>query len=1411
VLDNYAFDPNGSFSEDPAIDYEMAGDVPVLNVYQTLIAHNGSLAGTYPYDFVPDLATCIPGSSQCSTLYGAPLTDGWNYTFVIDPSARFYDPGTGRSFSVYPVDVLFSLARTCLFSTMPSYGSNPGWLLCQALLPQGSQTYDSGFHSPLNSTPTNILNAIVMNSTICPSIAISSGHGCITFYTGYSKQFWSYFLELVSDALGGSIMSCLWATANGAGLPGFSCGAHSNPTGFADTAWDSYAISLGPLGSDYAGNATYPVAAWATYLRWHMVGSGPYYLSNLSVGASYQLKASPAWTGTDCSWTGCIPAAFAMKTVNTVWETKASTGETALNNSQADIASVPVTDIASVLVPMIDKEKVTFSSIPSMNIFFTNFDFDFNQSGAQGILPGGYTLRAPSDLFQDLAFRQFVVHAYPYQTVQSSYNTLDGIVTQNLYGGAIPLGMGDYYPTNISWANQDPGTPPITSPLSPAYWWSQVQSETGPGAIVRSACTSIKPCIFPFATYQSSSVPDAVQDKWMGEVSTYSGGAITPVVVDLTFPQLVDDAFSPPGVNPLPMYEFGWAADYPDPTDYVDPIYLPDGSFTYGDALNESLVVSGSYASNCPDGYVWDVAAVTAACQGTAYSNMVKLLDQAAGEYVPGQRVFLYNEAEHIAQQLGIFVPDPGQQNVIVVAASWLSDSNASLNVNPAVGAEGVYTWYTVQYAPIKPAIYSFTATPTLANPNSPVTFVVRANGGNSSLSYSYSNLPGGCVSANLSILTCEPTSTGSFNVIVQVIDRLGNYAIGYTNLSVVGAVNTLSSVSVSPGSVSVPAGGSATFTATPGCNGACPTGTTYVWALNKNSLGNLNSSSSDRVRFTAGTTLGTVVLFVNATLGGITDVSQPTRITILPAVSSLSIDPGSDSLLSGAKAIFSATVGCTGGTCPGGIAYSWNVTNSLIGKLNATNGPVVSFTALNVSGTVGLFVNATLNGATMRSSPAVITVTVPGLTSVAINPSSVSVLVTKSQVFSATPTCNTACPSGIVYSWHLTDSAMGSLSPITNASVNLTAGTTIGMVGLFVNATLNGVVKESSATITISSSIPIITSVAISPTNGTPQTGGSIVFSASPSCGGGNCPLGTTYKWSLNSSLGQLNASTGHSVTFTAGSQKGAVTLFVNATLDGRTVRGIAGIIIVASPAPSPLARNYLLLWLAIAAVIAVVALVLAYVIWRTRAEAGRGKAPAAGGDSERASGAYAGTQPGVAGPEQGVAGASPPGAARSGLGVAPTGSPPPWPMVPMTMVTTSDPAQFWAMVARSGVPRDHLLVVSNEAPSLLATSFGLAGARFLRIARTEGMDHVSPADIDRLGDVIEHHLEGESNRAVVIHGIDKVIDSTSPRAVRRLVQILKEVAEASRGAVLVHLNPSVLPTGELPILEEGAVVIRL
>ncbi len=152
-----------------------------------------------------------------------------------------------------------------------------------------------------------------------------------------------------------------------------------------------------------------------------------------------------------------------------------------------------------------------------------------------------------------------------------------------------------------------------------------------------------------------------------------------------------------------------------------------------------------------------------------------------------------------------------------------------------------------------------------------------------------------------------------------------------------------------------------------------------------------------------------------------------------------------------------------------------------------------------------------------------------------------------------------------------------------------------------------------------------------------------------------------------------------------------------------------------------------------------------------------------------------------------------------------------PPWPMVPMTIVESQKAERMWAMVARSGFPRDHILVVSTEAPAHLSSVYGLAGAHFLRIARTEGEGNIFPADIDRLGNLMELHLQGGSARAVVFQGIDVVTDSTSPKTVRRLIQVLREVAETSRGAVLVYLNWSLLPPEQLKALEEGAVVLRV
>ena len=110
TLIDYELAPGGALSEDPAIDYETVGAEPIFNVYQTLITYNGTATGPSPDDFVPELATCVPGSPQCQALYkGDSLQSGSNYTFVIQSNASFYDPATGVHWGVYPTDVLFSI------------------------------------------------------------------------------------------------------------------------------------------------------------------------------------------------------------------------------------------------------------------------------------------------------------------------------------------------------------------------------------------------------------------------------------------------------------------------------------------------------------------------------------------------------------------------------------------------------------------------------------------------------------------------------------------------------------------------------------------------------------------------------------------------------------------------------------------------------------------------------------------------------------------------------------------------------------------------------------------------------------------------------------------------------------------------------------------------------------------------------------------------------------------------------------------------------------------------------------------------------------------------------------------------------------------------------------------------------
>lgn len=718
TLDIYEYIPGGSYSEDPAYDYETAGYEPIINVYQTLIAYNGSDTGSAPTDYVPELATCVPGSTLCTNLYGAQYSgiQGYNYTFVLNPNSRFYDPSTGASWPVYPSDVVFSLARTMGFSTGIAFGATNGWIVTQALLSAGNATWDA-MHATVNNTPQNVFASMSVNdSQWCPAAAMTMANGCVTFHADANGLNWPYFMELIADGLGSSIVPCGWfsADAQGAGIPMWTNGTEMSsdagdhpctlPGGATNTtssAFTNAVAAMNPKGWDsWEKLGSGATGTYVGNVQWNMLGSGPYYMKALTPGSSYLLQANPAYVA-PCSWTGCEPAAGTYAhTVSVIWEQTATPGEEAYKAGIADAAGVPLPDL-SFLLNLVDSGTVSLTEFPTISIYFFPFNMQFDVAGAQSIVP---TENVGSTALSELALRQFLVNAYPYATVQSTIQERNGLTFGINYGGAIPLTM-QYNQQNISWPAGDP-TGSASTPGTAQWWWSQATNSASPYYDSQLAtCSSSSPCIVPMMGELGAPDVDQRITAWASEVSTISGGALQIASNDLPFFQLVGySTASAPGSNPLGAFTLGWAPDYPDPTDYVTPMYLANSTYTYSDAVAQQLenVTQGFDSPACHSssdyGY-WAVQANNHAipnnCQGAAYEAMNLALHVAASDTNSTSRNILYWQAESIANGLALYLYFE-QSNIVESAASYLNLN--SFNSNVTIGGGQDNTWYTVTY-----------------------------------------------------------------------------------------------------------------------------------------------------------------------------------------------------------------------------------------------------------------------------------------------------------------------------------------------------------------------------------------------------------------------------------------------------------------------------------------------------------------------------------------------------------------------------------------------------------------------------------------------------------------------------------------------------------------------------------------
>ena len=438
---------------------------------------------------------------------------------------------------------------------------------------------------------------------------------------------------------------------------------------------------------------------------------------------------------------------------------------------------------------------------------------------------------------------------------------------------------------------------------------------------------------------------------------------------------------------------------------------------------------------------------------------------------------------------------------------------------------------------------------------------------------------------------------TNKFSNSLSVID-------GVTN-SVIGSVP----VGIDPIGVAVDSANGLTYVADNNCNslpcgpgnvtvlnsstdvvvGSIRTGTAPVAVVMDSANGDIyvTNSGSNNVTVINGTTnavMGSIQVGSDPTAGamnlangylyitnegsGTVSVIAPGGATT-PSLVSVSVSPPSASLSVNGSQQFAATPTCSGGPCPSGTFYAWTLNNSL-GSVNPTTGVSTTFTAGPMAGTAALTVTATLNGVSKQTvAPVTITPT-SALASVTVTPLSPSVTVNGTQGFTATPACTSMCPGSVAYIWTVNNS-LGSATPTTGSSATFTAGPAPGSVLLTVRATLNGTTKWANATITITATVGVLSSVSISPTSITVGVGSSTSFIAHPNCTGGTCPSGATYSWILNNTaLGAISPTTGPTETFTAGNTPGSVLLYATASLNGVQQTGLAIINITKGTVPT-------------------------------------------------------------------------------------------------------------------------------------------------------------------------------------------------------------------------------------------------
>ncbi|MCH1770540.1 MULTISPECIES: ABC transporter substrate-binding protein [Metallosphaera] len=433
------------------------------------------------------------------------------------------------------------------------------------------------------------------------------------------------FFTAVADPLGSGIVDAKWLEQVGAGIT-------FTPQGFLQY-------------EQYANEGNYN-----TQVQNNPVASGPYMIKTYVPGQYIVLVPNPYFHGVPG-----VPAPNDTVIIN--WVKDPQTAYELFSSGKADIVTGLPTNYFPSLKQLEAQGQANIYQFPTLSEFFFVFNINISNSSLKTL---GSQYHIPSDYFANLYVREAFAYAFNYT------NYIDNIVGNEKYGfdfaspyaGVIIPGLPYYVPP---------------SELSNVPTFNLTYAKE---LLIKSGMYNVSINI-PIIVSSGDTVDYAAAQMWAQALNQIDPN-IQAQPLYLPFSQII--GLEVPGQNPMPIYYLGWIADYPYPSDFVNAMYLENGTYPAPDGWTVQYLQSLGHTN-----------------QARLYQELNTYIEEADNTANATQAAYYYKQAEQIAIDLYMYVYTQ-QPNAFWVVKPYMTgyQGHISYEENPMIGGAGdsLYFWW---------------------------------------------------------------------------------------------------------------------------------------------------------------------------------------------------------------------------------------------------------------------------------------------------------------------------------------------------------------------------------------------------------------------------------------------------------------------------------------------------------------------------------------------------------------------------------------------------------------------------------------------------------------------------------------------------------------------------------------------